>query len=136
MQPEPPEQAFEVTVSVLPTDVDELGHVNNIVYLRWVQEVAIAHWRSLASAESQAEVVWVVLRHEIDYKTPALPGDKILLRTWVGEASRIRFERHTQILHAERKQLLAQARTLWCPISTKTGKPHRVSDELRVQFST
>ncbi len=132
----PPAQTFELRVRVLAADVDELGHVNNTVYLRWVQDVATAHWQAIASRESQAEIVWVVLRHEIDYKVPALPGDEVLLRTWVGEATRIRFERHTQMLHATREQLLAQARTLWCPISTKTGKPHRVSDELRAQFST
>ena len=132
----PPEQTFDLVVSVLPADVDELGHVNNTVYLRWVQDIATAHWKAIASPESQAAVVWVVVRHEIDYKVPALPGDTILLRTWVGKATRITFERHTQILHAARQQLLAQARTLWCPISTRTGKPHRVSDELRAQFST
>lgn len=131
-----PEQTFDLVVPVLPADVDELGHVNNTVYLRWVQDVATAHWRSVASVESQVDVVWVVVRHEIDYKAPALPGDDVLLQTWVGKATRITFERHTRILHAARKQLLAQARTLWCPISTKTGKPHRVSDELRAQFST
>lgn len=136
MAAEAPEHAFEIAVSVLPADVDELGHVNNAVYLRWVQHVATAHWQAIASAESQAEVVWVVLRHEIDYKVAAMPGDEVRLRTWVGEATRVRFERHTQIVHADRNQLLAQARTLWCPISTKTGKPHRVSDELRAQFST
>ena len=130
------EQTFELIVPVLPADVDELGHVNNTVYLRWVQDVATAHWRAVASAESQEAVIWVVVRHEIDYKAPALPGDEVRLRTWVGEATRVTFERHTQILHAARDQLLAQARTLWCPISTKTGKPHRVSDELRAQFST
>ena len=132
----PPEQTFELLVPVIPADVDELGHVNNTVYLRWVQDIATAHWRAVASAESQAAVVWVVVRHEVDYKVPALPGDEILLRTWVGKATRITFERHTQIFHAARQQLLAQARTLWCPISAKTGKPHRVSEELRAQFST
>ena len=74
---------------VRPADVDELGHVNNTVYLRWVQEVATAHWQAVASAESQAAVVWVVMRHEIDYKAPALPGDEVLLRTWVGKATRL-----------------------------------------------
>lgn len=123
-------------VAVLPGDVDELGHVNNTVYLRWVQEIATAHWQAVASPESQQAIVWVVLRHEIDYKAPALPDDEVLLRTWVGEATRLTFERHTQILHAQRLQLLAQARTLWCPISTHTGKPQRVSAELRAQFST
>ena len=136
MAAEPPEQTFELVVPVVPADVDELGHVNNTVYLQWVQEVATAHWQAVASLDSQAAVVWVVVRHEIDYKAPAMPGDEVRLRTWVGEATRVTFERFTQILHAERQQLLAQARTLWCPISTKTGKPHRVSDELRAQFST
>ena len=136
MSATPPEQTFDLVVPVLPADVDGLGHVNNTVYLRWVQDVATAHWQAVASAESQEAVVWVVVRHEIDYKAPALPGDEVRLRTWVGNATRVTFERHTQILHLERRQLLAQARTLWCPISTKTGKPHRVSDELRAQFST
>ena len=132
----PPEQTFDLVVPVLPGDVDELGHVNNTVYLRWVQDIATAHWKAIASPKSQAAIVWVVVRHEIDYKAPALPGDDVLLRTWVGKATRITFERHTQILHATRRQLLAQARTLWCPLSIATGKPHRVSDELRAQFST
>lgn len=136
MAADPPKQTFEIAAPVVPADVDELGHVNNTVYLRWVQEVATAHWQAVASAESQADIVWVVVRHEIDYKVPALPGDEVLLRTWVGKATRVTFERHTQILHALRGQLLAQARTLWCPISTATGKPHRVSPEVRAQFST
>ena len=132
----PPAHAFELRVPVLPADIDELGHVNNAVYLRWVQDVATAHWKAFASAEAQAAIAWVVVRHEIDYKAPALPGDEILLRTWVGGATRITFERHTQIVHASRRQLLAQARTLWCPISAQSGKPQRVSAEVRAQFST
>ena len=75
---------FEMTVSALPDDIDEQNHVNNTVYLRWVQEVATAHWRAIASGEVQENIGWVVLRHEIDYKTPAGLGDKITLRTWVG----------------------------------------------------
>src|SRR2546430_8653649 len=123
-------------VSVLPADIDEQNHVNNTVYLRWVQEVATAHWKSLASAEAQAAIGWVVLRHEIDYKLPAGLNDEILLRTWVGEASRLKFERFTEIRHKIDNQLLAQARTLWVPIDSRTGKPARVSGEVRAQFST
>src|SRR3989441_4713691 len=88
---------FEMTVSVLPEDIDEQNHVNNTVYLRWVQEVATAHWKALASAEAQAAVGWIVLRHEIDYKLPASLGDEILLSTWVGAGSRLKFERFTEI---------------------------------------
>ena len=128
--------AFELTVAVVPTDIDELGHVNNTVYLRWVQDIATAHWCAIASVEAQEAIAWVVMRHEIDYKAPAMDGDAVLLRTWVGRASRLTFERHTEILRAVDRQLLAQARTLWCPISTATGKPTRVTGELRAQFSS
>ncbi|HEV3244333.1 MAG TPA: thioesterase family protein [Chthoniobacterales bacterium] len=125
-----------MTMSVLPADIDEQNHVNNTVYLRWIQDIATAHWKSLASAEAQAGIAWVVLRHEIDYKSPASLGDEILLRTWVGKASRLKFERFTEILRKIDKQLLAQARTLWVPVDVHNGKPTRVSAELRAQFST
>jgi acyl-CoA thioester hydrolase len=127
---------FEMIVSVLPGDIDEQNHVNNAVYLRWVQDVATAHWKSLASAESQAAIGWIVLRHEIDYKMPASVGDEIVLRTWVGKASRLKFERFTEVRRKINNQVLAQARTLWVPIDVRTGKPTRVSAELRAQFST
>ncbi len=130
--------------SVQPADIDELGHVNNTVYLRWVQDVATAHWKSLANAEAQAAIGWVVLRHEIDYKAPANLGDEIVLRTWVGEASRLKFERFTEIRrkaqleHSQKEdhQLLAKARTVWVPIDWKTGKPTRVPADVRARFST
>jgi acyl-CoA thioester hydrolase len=126
---------FEFTIPVDSADIDGLGHVNNIVYLRWVQEAAIAHWQAVASAESQAEVAWVAVRHEIDYKAPAFLGDEILVRTWVGTASGLTFERHTEMLRAADQKLLARARTLWCPINLQTGRPQRVTAELRAQFS-
>jgi len=125
-----------MTVPVLSTDIDEQSHVNNTVYLRWVQDVATAHWKSLASAQSQAAIGWVVLRHEIDYKLRASFGDEIVLRTWVGQASRLKFERFTEVRRKIDNQLLSQARTLWVPIDVRTGKPTRVSAELRAQFST
>jgi len=125
-----------MTVSVQSDDIDELDHVNNTVYLRWVQDVATAHWKSLASAEAQAAIGWVVLRHEIDYKAPTNLDDEILLRTWVGEASRLKFERFTEIRRKTDNQLLAQARTLWVPIDWNTGKPTRVSADVRARFST
>ena len=149
---------FEMIVSVLPGDIDEQNHVNNTVYLRWIQDVATAHWKTLASAESQAAIGWIVLRHEIDYKMPASLGDEIVLRTWVGKASRLKFERFTEIRRKSGRsnaepssgeidppqdgfavannQVLAQARTVWVPIDVRTGKPARVSADVRARFST
>ena len=124
-----------MTVPVQPTDIDGQNHVNNTVYLRWVQDVATAHWESLTSADALASIGWVVVRHEIDYKMAANRGDEILLRTWVGESSRLKFERFTEIRRKKDRQLLAQARTLWVPIDSNTGKPTRVSAEVRARFS-
>ena len=124
-----------MTAPVFPADIDEQNHVNNTVYLRWVQDVATAHWKSLASVEAQNAIGWVVLRHEIDYKIPACLGDEIILRTWVGEASRLKFERFTEVRRKIDNQLLAQARTVWVPVDTRSGKPTRVPAEVRAQFS-
>lgn len=132
--PAPP-TPFEQRRRVEEGDLDERAHVNNVVYLRWVQDVAIAHWRRLASAESQAEVAWVALRHEIDYLSPALLGDEVVVRTWVGAAEGLSFERHTEVRRAADGRLLARARTLWCPVDARSGRPRRVSAEVRAQFS-
>jgi acyl-CoA thioester hydrolase len=126
---------FEMIISVLPGDIDEQNHVNNTVYLRWVQDIATAHWRAVASPKAQETIGWVVLRHEIDYKAPATLGDEIVLRTWVGKATRLTFERFTEIRCNRDGRLLSKARTLWCPIDAQTGRPVRVSADVRAQFS-
>ena len=64
-------KAFELPIPINPADIDVHGHVNNVVYVRWVQDAAVSHWRALATKEQQANVSWVVVRHEIDYKRPA-----------------------------------------------------------------
>jgi len=127
---------FEMVVPVVAADIDEQNHVNNTVYLRWIQDVATAHWRAIAKRQAQDTIGWIVLRHEIDYKAPATLGDDILLRTWVGKASRLTFERFTEIRRKSDGLLLSQARTLWCPINAQTGRPIRVAAEVRTQFST
>jgi acyl-CoA thioester hydrolase len=131
-----PVAPFELLLQVLPGDIDQLNHVNNVVYLRWVQDAAVAHWTAAASAEAQAALFWVVVRHEIDYLRPALLGDGIIARTWVGPAVQRAFERNTEILRAGDRTLLARARTLWCPMDMRTGRPTRVSAEVRAAFAT
>jgi acyl-CoA thioester hydrolase len=127
---------FEFTVIVQPADIDRQHHVNNTVYVRWIQEVATAHWQARAPADARDAIGWVVLRHEIDYKSPAGLGDEIVLRTWVGKATRITFERFTEVRRASDSELLSQARTIWVPINPDTGKPTRVPSDVRTRFST
>ncbi len=130
-----PSELFEILIQVEPADIDELGHVNNVCYARWVQEAAVAHWKYAASEADQAKLLWVVLRHEIDYKQAAYLGDDITVETWVGNASHIKFERHTEIRRNGDGQLLAKAKSIWCPIDAHTGRPARVSAEVRAHFS-
>jgi acyl-CoA thioester hydrolase len=131
----PVPQPFEIELPVEAADLDQLGHVNNVAYLRWVQQAAVAHWTAAAPAADQAKVRWIVLRHEIDYLQPAFLDDGIVARTWVGSASRVRFERFTELLRAGDRTLLAKARTLWCPIDARRHRPVAVSPEVRARFS-
>ncbi len=126
---------YILPIEIRPEDIDGLGHVNNVVYVRWIQDVAVAHWRALATPEEQAAIVWVVVRHEIDYKRGARLGDAVVAETWIGGSDRTSFERHTEILRATDRKLLVRARTLWCPIEPETGKPKRVPAELRARWS-
>ncbi len=132
----PAPEVFELAISVQPDDIDQLGHVNNVTYVRWVQDAATAHWYAAAPPEDAAKLAWVVVRHEIDYKQPAFLGDTVLARTWVGTASRIVFERFTELVRAGDQAVLARARTLWCPVNARTGKPTSVSQEVRSRFSS
>jgi acyl-CoA thioester hydrolase len=84
MPPPADRTPFAITVTAAAADIDELGHVNNTVYLRWVQDVATAHWRSVALAGHIDRYIWVVTRHEIDYLRATLAGEVLTLTTWVG----------------------------------------------------
>jgi acyl-CoA thioester hydrolase len=125
---------FELTFDVAQEDIDRLGHVNNVVYLRWIQDVAARHWLTTVGEEETRGTVWVVVRHEIDYVQPAGPGDRVIARTWVGEARGATWDRHTEIVRASDGQVLARARSVWCPLNAETRRPRRLSPELRAGF--
>jgi acyl-CoA thioester hydrolase len=130
-----PPEVFELAIAVEPLDIDELGHVNNVTYVRWVQDAAVAHWQARAAAGDQERLRWIVVRHEIDYKQAARIGDEIQARTWVGLATRATFERFTELRRAADGALLAKARTVWCPIDVGTRRPVAVSASVRERFS-
>ena len=133
---EPGPERYTLAIPVLPGDIDVNGHVNNVVYVRWVQDAATAHWNARTSDAEKAAIAWVVVRHEIDYLRAALPGDVIDAVTWVGPASRHTYERNTELRRAGNGDVLARARTLWCPLSPATGRPCRLGDDLRARFAT
>jgi acyl-CoA thioester hydrolase len=123
--------SFELTITVQPTDIDAQGHVNNVVYLRWMQEAATAHWDARATAELKTRVNWVVTRHEVDYKAPAFVGERLVARTWVGEPSGATWERFIEIRRVADDRLLARGRSVYAALDPATGRPRRVDAELR-----
>jgi acyl-CoA thioester hydrolase len=125
---------FELPILVHPADIDLLGHVNNVVYLRWMQDAATAHWETVAPASLKAEVIWVVTRHEIDYKAPAFVCDELVARTWVGEPSGATWERFVEIRRADDDKLLARGRSIYAALDRNTGRPRRVDPALRAPF--
>jgi acyl-CoA thioester hydrolase len=127
--------AYEVTLQVEAADLDAQAHVNNVVYVRWVQDAATAHWEALTTPAIRAEVGWVLLRHEIDYRRAAVLGDEVVVHTAVGHLEGLTFERLTRVTRRHDGELLARSRTLWCPVDPRTGRPRRVSGELRALFS-
>lgn len=135
MSVDPASERYEISVAVTPDDIDVMDHVNNTVYLRWVQEAATAHWLHSATPEEQQRLAWVVVRHEIDYSHSARLGDTVIARTWVGTTVKNYFERHTEILRASDLRMLAKARTLWCPIDIATGRPTRPGEAVVRRFS-
>jgi acyl-CoA thioester hydrolase len=125
---------FVLTIPVASSDIDEQNHVNNVVYVRWVQEVATAHWQKKASAEMMAHWNWVVLRHEVEYHSPALPGDTVEAHTWIAPPEGPKQKRYVVIRRVSDKKVLASACTLWCLLEAKTGRPRRVTPEITELF--
>ena len=125
---------FTHAVTAAPEHIDELGHVNNAVWVQWIQEVALAHWYSVADPAHQDAYIWVVVRHEIDYLRPAFDGDVLTGRTWVGEAPKgARFDRHMEFVGADGK-VRVRAVTQWAIIDKAASRPIRVPAEVVAPF--
>ncbi len=124
---------FSIEVTAVAADIDELGHVNNTVYLRWVQDVATAHWRAVARAADIDRYIWVVTRHEIDYLRATLAGEVLTLTTWVGTPKGARFDRHVEISGADNR-LRVRAATIWAIIDKASGRAIRVPAEVAAPF--
>lgn len=130
-----PTTPYDMPIKVLSSDIDMMGHVNNTIYLRWVQEAATEHWDQVAHEDDHGQMVWLITRHEIDYKRPAFEGDKLIARTWVGYYEHHKCERFTEIIRESDNRILASVRTLWCPISLETKRTVRLTEEQIGRYS-
>src|SRR5438552_2790729 len=98
IEPPPGRQVFARDFKPAASDIDANGHVNNVVYLGWAQDIAIAHWAARQPAVDQAKWAWIVIRHEVEYRRALLPGETAHARTWVAdEPHGPRFDRFVRI---------------------------------------
>jgi acyl-CoA thioester hydrolase len=124
---------FTRIFTATPVDIDELGHVNNAVWVRWIQDIATAHWAAVAPAKHQAAYAWVVTRHEIDYRGNVAAGESVTAATWVGEPKGARFDRHVRFTGADGR-VRVEAVTTWALIDRTTGRLLRVRPEIAAPF--
>lgn len=137
MSDTPPSHAYAHSFNVEHADIDELGHANNVVWVRWVNEAAIAHSRSVGlgpDAYFALRVLWVVRRHDIEYLVPALPGETLVARTWVATLRGATSLRRTDIRRARDDRLLARASTTWALIDLETGRPRRIPKDIMSRY--
>lgn len=126
--------SFAMNFTATPADIDELGHVNNAVWVRWIQDVATAHWAAVAPAEHQAAYVWVVTRHEIDYRGNVAAGETVTAETWVPEAPRgARFDRYVRFA-GDDGRVKVEAVTTWALLDRASGRLLRVRPEIAAPF--
>jgi acyl-CoA thioester hydrolase len=125
---------FQTEITVQSSAIDNLKHVNNVVYLQWVQDVAEQHWNVSTNSALREKLAWVVVNHFIEYKAPAVENDVLIVKTWVEKYSGVTSERHTEIVRKADGKLLVQAKTLWCMLDKTTGKPMRITEELIAKF--
>lgn len=118
--------SFKVVVQ--PEDIDALNHVNNVVYLQWVNVAAEKHWAILSNDEINAKYIWLCIRHEIDYKGEAFLDDELTITTWVGETRGVKSVRHVQVL--KNNKVIAQTASTWCLVDIKTQKPTRIREDV------
>ncbi|MFN3435573.1 MAG: acyl-CoA thioesterase [Sphingomonas sp.] len=126
--------SFTLTITAGPDDIDELGHVNNAVWVRWIQDIAVAHWQAVAPPDQRDAYVWVVTRHEIDYRGNVVAGESVTGETWVPEPPKgARFDRHVRFTGADGR-VKVEAVTTWALLDRATGRLLRVRPEVAAPF--
>ncbi|MEZ5710018.1 MAG: acyl-CoA thioesterase [Blastomonas sp.] len=125
---------FTLAFTARPEHIDELGHVNNAVWVQWIQDIATAHWASAADPAHIAQFVWVVTRHEIDYRGNIGVGEGAIGRTWISEPPRgARFNRNVAFDTPDGRPLVSAIST-WAMIDRASGRPARVRPDMVARF--
>ncbi len=128
---------FRHRFSVAEAAIDANGHVNNVVYVQWMQDVAILHSAAVGGTAAARALAgtWVVRSHHIEYLSPAFAGDAIEATTWVASLQRVRSLRHYRFVRTSDAKLLARGQTEWVFVSLKDGRPCAIPETVRACFA-
>ena len=126
---------FEKDIRVQEEDLDDLNHVNNVRYVQWIQDISKEHWQKKAPESLKADVIWVVLNHNITYKSAAKLNDQIKIRTYIAKTKGAISTRIVEMYDAVTKLPIVHAKTEWCMLNAITYKPMRVSEEIQNIFT-
>jgi len=115
--------------------IDENGHVNNVTYVQWMQDIAVEHYTSIGGVTAQGpDATWVVREHKIEYFLPAFVGEEVEIRTWVENLRRVRSLRKYQFVRKSDGRILVQGETEWVFVDLKTGMPRAIPEEVSNVF--
>jgi acyl-CoA thioester hydrolase len=119
------------------SSIDENGHVNNVVYVQWMQDIAVEHYSSIGGVAAQGPAAtWVVREHKIEYLLPAFEGEEIEIKTWVENLRRVRSLRKYEFVRKSDGRILVQGETDWVFVDVKTGMPRPIPEEVSRVFLT
>lgn len=125
---------FSQTFTAIPEQIDMMGHVNNAVWVGWVQDIATAHWDAAARSEDHDAFIWLVIRHEIDYRGNIASGETVAGYTWIaGPATGAKSIRRAEFTNADGK-VIVSAQTTWAMLDRETGRLARVRPEIIAPF--
>lgn len=127
----PISSSYSKVIVIPPDAIDENGHVNNVTYVQWMQDIAVEHYASIGGIEAQGpEATWVVREHKVEYLLPAFAGEEIEIRTWVENIRRVRSLRRYEFIRKPDGKMLVKGETDWVFVDVKTGSPRAVPEEV------
>ena len=123
-------------ITIPESALDENGHVNNVMYVQWMQDIARKHYDFIGGTAPTLALgtTWVIREHKIEYLLPAFAGEVIEVQTWVDNIRRVRSLRKYRFVRTSDEKLLVQGETDWVFVDVETGQPHRIPEEIKKVF--
>ena len=126
---------YSKTITIPASVIDENGHVNNVVYVQWMQDIAVEHYASIGGIEAQGpDATWVIREHKVEYLLPAFAGEEIEVRTWVETARRVRSLRKYEFVRKSDGRILVKGETDWVFVDAKSGGPLSIPANVTAVF--